>query len=107
MSSTGPREARALRLELGDRGRDVVAHRATIQWWRGCECSSPSQVYDVGCTPSSLGPVLKMSQPGTLGLLDERPAEHVAEERPRRLGVVRVDERVDGVDHRGAIVSDG
>ena len=45
----------------------MSSHISEIEWWRGCECSWPSQVYEVGCTPSSLGPVLKMSQPGTSG----------------------------------------
>ncbi len=60
------REASSLRLELLD-GRAMSSHISAIAWCRGCEYSLPSHVYEVGCTPSSLGPVLKMSQPGASG----------------------------------------
>jgi hypothetical protein len=36
-----------------------------MEWWRGCEKVWPSCVPDVGWTPISLGPLLKISHPGS------------------------------------------
>src|SRR4029077_11838144 len=39
------------------------SHISESSWCRGEECSRPSHTVVVGCTPTSLGPLLKMSQP--------------------------------------------
>ena len=39
------------------------SHISESSWCRGEECSRPSHTVVVGCTPTSLGPLRKMSQP--------------------------------------------
>ena len=50
---------------------------------------------------AELGDAGPEDQPPAAGV-DVRPAEDVAEERPCRVGVLGVDERVDGRDHVAA-----
>jgi hypothetical protein len=66
MSSTGPLN-RAPLASSSAVVASMSSHMSETEWCRGCEYSAPSWVYEVGCTPSSLGPVSKMSQPGTSG----------------------------------------
>ena len=43
----------------------MSSHISAISWWRGELNSWPSYTLWVGCTPISLGPVPKISQPGS------------------------------------------
>jgi hypothetical protein len=84
--------------ELGDGGLDVVAHqrdrvvsrvriRLALVGPRG------------GVDSQLAGPGLEDEPAGLgLGVLEVRPAEDVAEKRPGGLGIVRVDQRMNGLD---------
>lgn len=96
------RERHALRLELGDGRLDVVAHevelvtarrRARLLGGRG-------RVH-----PELRGRHLE-DQPTAVSV-DVREAEHVAEERSCRFGVVGVHDRVRAVDHPHTLPVDG
>ncbi len=94
------REPRPLRLELGHRGGDVVAHeRDRVMARVGVLLAFPR--IRGGVHAELARPGLEDEPTGRrLGVLEVRPAQHVAEELARRDRVVRVDQRVDGFDHR-------
>ena len=93
------RERRALRRELGHGGIDVVAHQRDRVMPRVRVVRALVRVG--GRMHAQLArPGLEDEPPGFgFGVLDVRPAEHVAEERPGRFGIVGIDERVYGLDH--------
>lgn len=84
------RETGAPRREVGDGVLEVVAHQRDLVMLR------PS----VGGMDSQLRGTAPEDEPAGVGV-DVRPPEDIAEERPRRVGIVRVDQDVHPGDHVG------
>ena len=74
----------------------MSSHKREMSWRCGVDQAWPAWSPDVGCTPSSEGPVLKMSHPH---VRRQTATRDVSEKGPGRVGVVGVDQAVDPCDH--------
>ena len=82
-------ELGALGRQLCDGLLDVVAHKRDLMMCRPA----------IGRVDAKLRRARSEDEPA-LVRIDVRPAQHVAEEGPRRVGVVRMDQRVETRNHR-------
>lgn len=90
----------ALVPQLGDRLGDVITHQSDLVMLAEGPVRVGTPVAG-GVYAEFAGPGLE-DQPAVAGI-DVRPAQHVAEEGPRRFGIVGVEQRVHCGDHERSV----